>query len=173
MFERYAFPLRYDDAEMNAAVNAYVARALFTERPALAFGPLALVGLSLAMLAYAGEGQSASLLFALALFVLGVFVSGGWRMHRRAMHELVKAAQGKFCFAHLYDEGLVIETGVPAPMLAWTSIKAVWPAGKVLLLILATNRFVALPVAAASQEALEFLREKVAAGATPRDLAPS
>ena len=156
------FPLRYDEAEMEAAANAFVLRALFKENPARTLAPLALIGLSIAMLGLAGETQIAALLLVLALFVLCVFVSAGWRMHRREMREKLAVAQGKFCFARLYDEGIVIEAGGPAPMLEWKSVKAVWPAGKALLLILESNRFVALPIARAPKETLAFLQARVA-----------
>ncbi len=162
MSERFVFPLRYDDLEMKRAVNAFILRALFKESAARTFVPLALIALSIVMLGLSGEGQIASLLLALAIFVLGVWVSGGWRRLQRGMREKLNAARGKFCFARLFDEGLVIEAGGPAPMIEWKAIKAVWPAGSTLLLVLATNHFIALPVAGAPKEALDFLQAQVA-----------
>ena len=162
MSERYVFPLRYDDAEMKRAVNAFVLRSLFKESAARTFIPLALIALSLVMLGVSGEGQIASLLVALVVFVLGVWVSGGWRRLQREMREKLGAARGKFCFARLSDEGIVIEAGGPAPLLEWKAIKAIWPAGPTLLLVLATNHFVALPIAGAPKEALAFLQAQVA-----------
>ena len=47
MGERFVFPLRYDEGEMNRAVNAFVMRALFKESPVRTFAPLALIALSL------------------------------------------------------------------------------------------------------------------------------
>ncbi len=94
MSERYVFPLRYDDKEMKRAVNAFVLHSLFKESAARTFVPLALIWVSVVMLGLSGEGQIASLLLALALFVLFVFVSGGWRRLRREMREKIAAAQG-------------------------------------------------------------------------------
>jgi len=162
MSERYAFPLRYDEKEMKRAVNAFVWCALFKENAARTLAPLALIALSLVMLGLSGEGEIASLLLALSLFTLFVFFCGGWRRLRREMREKIGASQGKFCFARLFDEGIVVETGGPAPLLEWKAIKAVWPAGPTLLLIVATNNFVALPIARAPKEALEFLQAQVA-----------
>jgi hypothetical protein len=162
MSERYVFPLRYDERELKRAVDAFVWRALFKESAARTLVPLGLIGLSLVMLGLSGEGQIASLLLALSVFVLFVFFSGGWRRLRRDMREKIAAAQGKFCFARLLDEGIVIEAGGPAPLLEWRAIKAVWPTGPTLLLIVATNNFVALPTAGAPKEALEFLQAQVA-----------
>jgi hypothetical protein len=161
MNERYCFPLRYDDAEMKAAIRAFMSRALFKESPTHTFVPLAILALSVGVLVYLGEGDIAAMLAALALFALGSFVSAGWRMHWRTMREKIEAAKGKYSFARLYDEGIVVEAGGPAPLLEWKAIQAIWPAGDAWLLILATNRFVALPVARAPKEALEFLRGKV------------
>jgi len=162
MSERYVFPLRYDEKEMKRAVDAFVWRAVFKENAARTLVPLSLIALSLLMLGLLGDGQIASLLMALAVFVLFVVFAGGWRRLRREMREKTAAAQGKFCFARLSDEGIVIEAGGPAPLLEWKAIKAVWPAGPTLLLILATNNFVALPIARAPKEALEFLQAQVA-----------
>jgi len=162
MSERYVFPLRYDEDDMKRAVDAFVWRALFEENAVRTLAPLALIGFSLVMLGVSGEGEIAALLLALAVFVLFVFFSGGWRRLRRDMREKTAAAQGKFCFARLFDEGIVIEAGGPAPLLEWKAIKAAWPAGSTLLLIVATNNFVALPIARAPKEALEFLQAQVA-----------
>jgi hypothetical protein len=161
MSERYTFPLRYEENELKRAVDAFVWRALFKENAARTLLPLGLVALSLAMLGLSGEGEMAALLLALALFVLFVFFAGGWRRLRRQMREKIGASQGKFCFARLFDEGIVIEAGGPAPLLEWKAIKAVWPAGPTLLLIVATNNFIALPIARAPKEALEFLQAQV------------
>lgn len=165
MAERYAFPVRYEPAAMRAAVNAFVLRALFTQKPALALAPLALIALSSAMLAYGGDGEDAALLFFGALALLAIFVGGGWRMHQRRMREKVAAARGNFSSARLYDEGIVIDAGAQAsgeaPLLPWKAIKAVWPAGEVLRLIVAANHFVALPIDRAPREAVEFLMGRV------------
>ena len=163
MSERYVFPLRYDQDEMKRAVNAFVLRSLFKESASRTYLPLALIALSLVMLGLSGESQIASLIGMLAVFVLTVFVSGGWRRHHRQMRQKIAEARGKFCFARLFDEGLVIEAGGPAPLLEWKAIKAVWPAGPTLILVLATKHFVALPIARAPKEALEFLQAQVAA----------
>lgn len=162
MSERYVFPLRYDETDMKRAVDAFVWRALFKENAVRTLIPLALIALSLVMLGVSGEGEIAVLLFALVAFVLFVFFSGGWRRLRRDICEKTAAAQGKFCFARLHDEGIVIEAGGPAPLLEWKAIKAAWPAGSTLLLIVATNNFVALPIARAPKEALEFLQARLA-----------
>jgi hypothetical protein len=167
MPERFVFPVRYEPAAMRAAVNAFTLRALVSEKPALAAAPLALIALSCAMLAYSGDGEDAALLFLGALAVLAIFVGGGWRMHQRAMREKIAAARGHISSARLFDDGIVIDAGgqVPggAPLLEWKSVKAVWPAGPVLLLILASRRFVALPIDRAPREAVEFLMARVAA----------
>jgi hypothetical protein len=162
MSERYVFPLRYDENELKRAVDAFAWRALFKEGAARTLVPLGLIALSLVMLGLSGEGEIASLLLALSLFVLVVFFSGGWRRLRREMRDKIAAAQGRFCFARLFDEGIVIEAGGPAPLLKWKAIKAVWPAGPMLLLVVATNHFIALPIAGAPKEALEFLQVQVA-----------
>ncbi|MFY9657792.1 MAG: hypothetical protein WAK01_14635 [Methylocystis sp.] len=162
MSERYVFPLRYDESEMKRAVDAFVWRALFEENAARTLVPLGLIALSLVMLGVSGEGEIASLLMALTAFVLFVFFSGGWRRLRRGMREKTAAAQGQFCFARLLDEGIVIEAGGPAPLLEWKAITAAWPAGPTLLLIVATNNFIALPIARAPKEALEFLQARLA-----------
>ena len=79
MSERYVFPLRYDENELKRAVDAFAWRALFKEGAARTLVPLGLIALSLVMLGLSGEGEIASLLLALSLFVLFVFFSGGWR----------------------------------------------------------------------------------------------
>lgn len=82
-------------------------------------------------------------------------------MHQRVMREKVLAARGHISSARLLDEGVIIEAGGAAPLLEWKSIKAVWPAGPVLLLIVATNHFIALPIDRAPKEALDFLMAHV------------
>lgn len=163
MAERFSFPIRYDDADMRAVVDAFAIRALFREKPLGTFLPLALIALSCAGLAYAGDGEDAALLFIGALALLAIFVFGGWRMHRRRMGESVERARGYLSSARLFDEGVEIDAGGAAPLLPWKQIRAVWPGERVWLLITVTNHFIALPVERAPREALEFLSAKVAA----------
>ncbi|WP_424361561.1 YcxB family protein [Methylocystis parvus] len=162
MRERFSFPIRYEDADMRAAVNAFVWRALFRDKPLRALLPLALIALSCAGLAVAGDGEDAMMLFIGATALLAIFVAGGWRMQQRMMREKVERARGHLSSATLFDEGVVIDAGGAAPLLPWKSIAAVWPGERVWLLITATNHFVALPVERASKEALDFLTTKVA-----------
>jgi hypothetical protein len=161
MTERYSFPVRYEDADMSAAVNAFTFRALFVEKPLLTAAPLALIALSCAGLAYMGEGEDALMLLIGALALLAIMVGGGWRMHRRQMREKVEKARGHISSARLLDEGVVIDAGGEAPLLPWKSIRAVWPTERVWLLVTATNHFIALPISQAPKEALEFMRARV------------
>ncbi len=172
MLERYSFPVRFEDADMRAAVNAFTWRALVAEHPWRMGAPLVLIALCCGGLAYIGEGEDAAMLFFGCFILLGLFVAGGWRMHQRMMHEKVEKARGHLCTARLSDEGVVIDAGGQgegqgaglrgeAPLLPWKSIKAIWPGERVWLLIVATNHFVALPIARAPREALEFMQTRV------------
>ncbi|WP_442754570.1 hypothetical protein ACNHKD_16485 [Methylocystis sp. JAN1] len=161
MRERFSFPIRFEDADVRAAVNAFVWRALFLEKPLRAVLPLALIGLSCAGLALAGDGEDAALLFIGATALLAIFVAGGWRMQQRMMREKVERARGHLSSATLFDEGVVVDAGGAAPLLPWASIRAVWPGERVWLLIVATNYFIALPVERAPKEALDFLTARV------------
>lgn len=163
MSERFSFPIRFEDADMHAAVNAFALRALFFEKPIAAALPLALIALSCAGLAYAGDGEDAVLLFFGVLALLAIFVFGGWRMQQRMMREKVEKARGHLSSARLLDEGVVIDAGGAAPLLPWKQIKAIWPGERVWLLIVATNHFIALPIERAPAEALDFLSSQVAA----------
>lgn len=168
MAERFVFPLRFEENEMREAVNAFTKRALLTEQPLKTLAPAALIFLACIMLALSGEEENAALLLIGALALFGSVVYGGWRMHQRAMRQKVERARGHFSTARLLDEGVVIDAGAQpgkAPLLPWKSIKAVWPAPNALLLIVATNHFIALPTARAPKEALEFLRAHVGAEA--------
>jgi hypothetical protein len=168
MAERFVFPLRFEESEMREAVNAFTRRALLAEQPLKTLAPAALILFACVMLALSSEEENAALLLIGALAVLGGGVYGGWRMHQRAMREKVERARGYFSTARLLDEGVVIDAGAQpgeAPLLPWKSIKAVWPAPDALLLIVATNHFIALPTARAPKEALEFLMGKVGAEA--------
>ncbi len=163
MSERYSFPIRFEDAEMRAAVNAFTFRALFLEQPLRTALPLALIAISCAGLAYAGDGEDALLLLTGALALLAIFVYGGWRMQQRLMSERVERARGHLSSARLFDEGVVIDAGAAAPLLPWKSIKSIWPGERVWLLIVATNHFIALPIERAPREALDFLCAQVGA----------
>lgn len=161
MRERFSFPIRFEDADMRAAVNAFIWRALFRDKPLRTALPLALIGLSCMGLAFAGDGEDALLFFIGATALLAIFVAGGWRMQQRMMREKVERARGHLSSATLFDEGVVIDAGGPAPLLPWKSIKAVWPGERIWLLATATNHFVALPVERASKEALAFLTAQI------------
>jgi hypothetical protein len=163
MPERFSFPIRYEDADMRAAVNAFTLRALFLERPLLTAAPLALVALSCAGLAYSGDGEDAAMLFIGAVALLAIMAGAGWRMQQRMMREKVEKARGHLSSARLFDEGVVIDAGGAAPLLPWKQIKAIWPGERVWLLIVATNHFIALPIERAPAEALDFLSSQVAA----------
>ncbi|QGM98144.1 YcxB family protein [Methylocystis parvus] len=163
MRERFSFSIRFDDADMRAAVNAFVWRALFLEKPLGAVLPLALLVLSCVGLAYSGDAEDAALLFFGAAALLAIFVGAGWRMQQRMMREKVEQARGHLSSARLFDEGVVIDAGGAAPLLPWKSIKAVWPGDRVWLLIVATNHFIALPVERAPKAALDFLAAQVEA----------
>lgn len=163
MSERFSFPIRFEDADMRAAVDAFTLRALFREKPLGAVVPLALIALSSAGLAYGGDGEDAFLLLAGALTLLAIFALAGWRMHQRRMREAVERARGHFSSARLFDEGVMIDAGGQSPLLPWKQIRAVWPSERVWLLITATNHFIALPIDRAPREALEFLSARVAA----------
>jgi hypothetical protein len=163
--ERYAFPVRYDDALMRAAVTGFMTRALFREAPLKTFLPLGLLCLACAALYASGEGELAVELFVALLAILGIFVFSAWRMHWRMMRERVEAMRGRFAMARLRDDGIVIDGPAPSPLLEWPTIKAIWRVDGVWLLILATNHFIALPLAAAPKEALDFLEAHVAARA--------
>jgi len=162
MAERFSFPIRYDDADMRAVVDAFVFRALFLEKPLGALVPAALLALSCAGLANSGDSEDALLLLFGALALLAIFVAGGWRMQQRMMREKVERARGHLSSARLFDEGVSIDAGGASPLLPWKSIKAVWPGERVWLLIVATNHFIALPVERAPKEALDFLLAKAA-----------
>lgn len=163
MIERYAFPVRYDEKLIRTAVNGFVARALFRETPLKTYLPLALILLACGGLLFMGETETAIEIFVALAVVLAIFVAMGWRMHLRAMREKLAAMKGRWPMAHLYDEGVVIDGPGPASMLEWPAIKAIWRLEGVWLLILATNHFVALPLAGAPGEALDFLDARVAA----------
>lgn len=165
MHERFSFPIRFEDADMRSAVDAYVWRALLLDKPLRALLPLGLIALSGAGLAFAGDGEDALLLLAGAAALFAIFVFGGWRMQQRIMRAKVEQARGHLSSARLYDEGVVIDAGGAAPLLPWKSIKAVWPGERVWLLIVATNHFIALPVTRAPKEALDFLAARVSAQA--------
>jgi hypothetical protein len=165
MTERYAFPVRYDEALMRAAVSSFVTRALFREAPLETFLPLGLLLLSCAGLYASGEQELALELFVALASILAIFVFSGWRMHWRMMREKVEAMRGRFAMAHLRDDGILIDGPGPSALLAWPAIKAIGRFDGVWLLILATNHFVALPLAAAPKEALDFLDAHVGAPA--------
>jgi hypothetical protein len=161
MSERFSFPIRFEDADMRSAVDFFVWRALFLEKPLRTVLPLGLIALSCAGLAFAGDVEDALLLFFGATALLAIFIASGWRMQQRMMHEKVERARGHLSSVRLYDEGIVVDAGGASPLLPWKSIRAVWPGERVWLLIVATNYFVALPVNRAPKEALDFLSAHV------------
>lgn len=161
MRERFSFPIRFEDAEMRAAVDSFVWRALLLDKPLRSVAPAALIALSCAGLAFSGDGEDALLLFLGAAALLAIFVAGGWRMQQRMMREKVEKARGHLSSARLYDEGIVLDAGGASPLLPWESIKAVWPGERVWLLIVATNHFIALPIKGAPREALDFISSQV------------
>jgi hypothetical protein len=161
MSERYVIPLRYDETLVRAAARGYVARALFRENAALTFAPLAFIALACAMLYVAGDGETAMELLVVSVIVLAIFVASGWRMHLRMLRGKVEAMRGRWPMARLYDEGLSIDGPGPTSLLEWPRIKAIWPVEGAWLLILDTNYFLALPLAGASREALDFLSAHV------------
>jgi hypothetical protein len=163
MRERFSFPIRFEDADMRAAVDSFVWRKLFLDKPLRTALPLALIALSCAGLAFAGDVEDALLLFVGATALLAIFVAGGWRMQHRMMHEKIEKTRGHLSSARLYDEGIVVDAGGASPLLPWQSIKAVWPGESVWLLLVATNYFIPLPVKGAPKEALEFLSAHVVA----------
>lgn len=165
MSERFSFPVRFENADMRAAVNAFTWRTLFHDRPLRTAAPLALIALSAAGLAFLGEGEDAAMLFIGALALLAILVGGGWRMQQRIMREKVEKARDHISSARLSDEGVVIDAGGQAPLLPWKSIKAIWPTERVWLLVTATNHFIALPVERAPKEALQFMQAQIGAPA--------
>jgi hypothetical protein len=169
MTERYVFPLRYDEKLVQAAVTGFVTRALFRENALRTFAPLALILFSCVALFVAGDEETAVELFVALAVILAIFVFSGWRMHLRQLREKVDAMRGRWPMARLRDDGIVIDGPGPATLLEWPQIKAIWPVEGVWLLILASNHFIALPLAGAPREALDFLRAHVA----PDPAAPS
>jgi hypothetical protein len=140
-----------------------VTRALLRDAPLKTLLPIALIFLSCAGLYFGGDDELAGEIFVVASVVLAVFLFAGWRMHWRALREKMAAARGRFFMAHLRDEGIVIDGLAPEALLEWKNIKAIWQLNGVWLLILATNRFIALPLASAPQDALDFLQAQVLA----------
>jgi hypothetical protein len=161
MHELYAFPLRYDEKLVQSSVQGFMMRAMFREKAALTFAPLALIAISCAMLFISGDSELAVELFLFCLAVLTILVASGWRMHLRLMREKVAAMRGRWPMARLYDDGLRIDGPGPASLLEWPRIKAIWPVEGAWLLILDTSHFIALPLAAAPREALDFLQAHV------------
>jgi hypothetical protein len=162
MSERYAFPLRYDENLVRSSVRGFMTRALFRENAALTFAPLALIAFSCAMLFFSGDEELAMELLLVSLIILAIFIASGWRMHLRMLHSKVEAMKGRWPMARLYDNGLSIDGPGPVSMLEWPRIKAIWPVEGAWLLIVDTNHFVALPLAGAPKEALDFLRAQIA-----------
>lgn len=167
MSERYAFPLRYDEKLVQSAVRGFVMRALFRENALRSFAPLALLAICCAMLFVSGEQELSIELFLFSLAVLAILVASGWRMHLRLMRDRVEAMKGRWPMARLCDDGVRIDGPGPVPLLEWARIKAVWPVEGAWLLILDTSHFIALPLAAAPKEALDFLKAHVAAARDP------
>ncbi len=161
MSERYVIPLRYDETLVRAAARGFVTRAIFLENWALTLGPLALIAFACAMLYVSGDGETAAELLIACAVVLAIFIASGWRMHLRMLREKVEAMRGRWPMARLYDNGLSIDGPGPASLLEWPRIKAIWPVDGAWLLILDTNHFLALPLAGASPEALDFLSAHV------------
>lgn len=157
MAERYVFPVRFDEAVMRRAVTGFVTRALFFDAPLKTFAPLALIAVSCVALYASGEEEIAVELSIAIVAILSIFVFSGWRMHWRIMREKIEAMHGRFAVARLRDDGLVIEGPGPAALLEWPAIKRIWQLDGVWLLILSTNHFVALPLASAPREALDYL----------------
>lgn len=162
MTDRYVFPLRYDEKLMRSAVTGFVTRALFREAPLKTFLPLAAILVACAGLYFSGDHELAVELFIAAVAILAIFVFSGWRMHWRMMRGKIEAMRGRWAMARLRDDGVVIDGPGPASLLEWPAIRAIWRFEGVWLLILATNHFVALPLAGAPKEALDFLEAHVA-----------
>lgn len=167
MTERYAFPLRYDEKLVRSSVQGFMVRALFREKAALTFAPLALIAFSCAMLFVSGDAELAIELFLFSLAVLAILVASGWRMHLRLMRGKVEAMRGRWPMARLYDDGLRIDGPGPSSLLEWPRIKAIWPVEGAWLLILDTSHFIALPLAAAPGDALDFLQSQVNRASLP------
>jgi hypothetical protein len=123
MAERYAFPVRYDEATMRTAVTGFVTRALLRDAPLKTLLPIALIFLSCAGLYFGGDDELAGEIFVVASVVLAVFLLAGWRMHWRALREKIAAARGRFFMAHLRDEGIVIDGLAPEALLEWKNIR--------------------------------------------------
>ena len=167
MTERFVFPVRYDEKLIQTAATGFVTRALFRETPLKTYLPLALIFVSCAALAFMGEDETAVEIFLALAILLAIFVLSGWRMHMRMLREKLAAMKGRWPMARLRDDGIVIDGPGPASLLEWRSVKAIWRLEGVWLLILATNHFVALPLASAPQEALDFVDARVAAANKP------
>lgn len=163
MTERYVFPVRYDEKLIRTAVTGFVTRALFRETPLKTYLPLALILLSCSALFFSGEQELGVEVFVALMVVLAIFVASGWRMHLRMMREKLAAMKGRWPMARVSDEGVMIDGPGPAALIEWPAIKAIWRLDGVWLLILVTNHFVALPLASAPKDALEFLHARVAA----------
>jgi hypothetical protein len=162
MQERYSFPLRYDENFARACAWGFVARALFFENAALTLAPLAAIAFSCAMLFLSGDGELAVEILLVSLLVLAIFLASGWRMHLRMLRSKAAAMKGKWPMARLYDDGLSLDGPGENALLEWSRIKAIWPVASAWLLIVDTNHFIALPLAGAPREALDFLRARVA-----------
>jgi hypothetical protein len=163
MTERYAFPVRYDENLIRTAATGFVTRALLRESPLKTYLPLALILVACVALAVMGDAETGVELLVALLVILGIFVLSGWRMHLRMLREKLEAMKGRWPMARLRDDGILIDGPGPASLLEWPAIKEVWRLEGVWLLILATNHFVALPLAGAPKEALAFLEARVAA----------
>lgn len=162
MQERYSFPLRYDENFVRACAWGFMARALFRENAALTLAPLAVIAFSCTMLFLSGDRELAIEILLVSLLVLAIFLASGWRMHLRMLRSKVAAMKGRWPMARLYDDGLSLDGPGEDSMLEWSRIKAIWPVARAWLLILDTNHFIALPLAGAPREALDFLQSHVA-----------
>jgi hypothetical protein len=152
--------------EATPELGSHALRCLLKKRGGKG-GVAALVALPILLAVLApGSPVAAGMIGGAALMLLGLFLLAV-QIRRRAARRFLSTAADRRVRVALSDAGISVTSALGEGTIGWGGVRAVWACDRVVLFIQESWSYVAVPREAATEEAIRFAQERVAALGSP------
>ena len=161
MAERFNFSVAYEPAALEAAVRAYMWKALSAENGWVPLAAVVVIVTGASFFMFAQDfGVAAGAIAALGAILAMALATVVWINWRAGKAKLAMMKEPRASFV-LSDEAVEMKTDRGSGRFPWATIRQIWKFQHAWLLMMDRNRFLTLPLADAPVEALQFMDKQI------------